>query len=318
MSQPPDEHAESNPEGDLLPSLGPRSVDPADLLPPQKPMPQEGELEGAKTPHLRMRPRTPGTKTNPLREKGNTRNTIDELDGEEQAGESGTTQGAAPAPAIEPPRPSTPDAAETAPLPEPVQTARLPDFVMPEIKPPPPPASVRRERLYMLMLAAGLVVVLAAAWFFLRGALPGSGSSDTSTFPLRGEHIAISSASGGWMQVSAARDRVRLGVRYAPVFTLVAEGGDGAMRVVFFDERGRQRGDTQTFTVSGGTFPNGERKISVMGTDGLTSDIDYNDLRARAIHRWAVEIREGPSADSSGSDFKPLRRLPLRWQLVAE
>ncbi len=177
------------------------------------------------------------------------------------------------------------------------------------------------ERKSLLALAAGVLVVALIAFYFLRGALPMGVDRPpiAERFPASGDMFLVKSEGLGWARVDSATERVRLGVEYVPQLNLKVEGSaTGALRVVFLNELGRQRGDTVTVSIRNGTVAGAEDgMLPILGTDGLANTLEYNDLRARPELSWRVEIREGADAQGDGRAFRTILRAPIPRDLIA-
>lgn len=177
------------------------------------------------------------------------------------------------------------------------------------------------ERKSLLALAVGVFVVALIAFYFLRGALPMGVDRPpiAERFPASGDMFMVKSEGLGWARVDSTTERVRLGVEYVPQLNLKVEGSaTGALRVVFLNELGRQRGDTVTVSIRNGSVAGAEDGVlTILGTDGLANTLEYNDLRARPELLWRVEVREGADAQGDGRAFRTILRAPIPRDLIA-
>lgn len=221
-------------------------------------------------------------------------------------------------PAFEPmPAPATASDASVPPTPKaPPETQPLeskPNGAPPKVS-TTPLSPVERSGIIALALSfIGLAIWGISA---LSADLSTSSASDLKLhLPAAGQHATVSAIDTFWRTPIADgenRDPVRLGVRFIPVIEVtLAEGSSGVIRVLFRNRDGLVMGDSITRAFKNGTFTSsGTATAEFPATDGFEQDAQINAYQVGS-NPWTFQVLEGPSADASGSDFKPLLEGPI-------
>lgn len=156
------------------------------------------------------------------------------------------------------------------------------------------------ESIGLLALIALLVIGGIAAFLLTINRLPnGSGAGTVTNFPLQGKHFAILGAETHW-RAPLADDTVRRGTQLVPVVKFKISGGPGAIRIVFRDSSGETVGDTVIRTIKS----DGDLEISA--TAGFDDVGMYAAYRTGLSKPWTIDVSEGASEKSTGTDFTKL------------
>ena len=165
------------------------------------------------------------------------------------------------------------------------------------------------ERIGLAALLAVILVGAGVVYFKTIHHLPfKSERVQENDFPVKGEHLMISSAASYWRAPIADgvhAETFRRGTQLVPVVELTMKGGPAAVRVIFRNSNGEVIGDAVTRTIQAGNL------LTVAGTAG------FEDLGMHAAYRteqskpWTVQIYEAPSENSPGPAFKKLFEMNI-------
>jgi hypothetical protein len=158
------------------------------------------------------------------------------------------------------------------------------------------------------VLLLGLVLVLGVTGVVLvkmaKDRLPIYDSQSVKPrFPVKGAHVTVQNITTFWREPIADRDHAQT-AKLIPVVNLELEGGGGAIRVFFLNENGEIVGDPITRKVEAGS-------IEISSTGGFADPADHSAYRTGQKEPWLIEVKEAPSVDSPGGDFKPLFRAAI-------
>lgn len=158
------------------------------------------------------------------------------------------------------------------------------------------------------VLLLGLVLILGVTGVVLvkmaKDRLPTHDpASIRPRFPVKGEHATVKDMTTFWREPIAGRDNVRT-AKLIPVVKLDLEGSGGAIRIFFLNEKAEIVGDPITRKVEGGT-------LEISSTAGFADPAEHSAYRTGEMEPWLLEVREAPSVDSPGDDFKPLFRTAI-------
>jgi hypothetical protein len=225
---------------------------------------------------------------------------------------SGISVGAMPVPpapeaeetvAVEPSAAETPVADET----DEFSPVTRPDAVPVSLRPHLKLSKIERIGLFSLLgfLTIGGIAIIA---FSLNRLPTSSGLTRTQDFPVEGKLITIETADTYWREPISEgpnAETFRRGTRLLPVLTLTASDGSAAVRVFFRNGDRELIGDAVTRTIQSGTT------IEVAATAG------FEDIGMHAAYRtgqtvpWTIEIFEGKSENSPGSEFIKLFEMGI-------
>jgi hypothetical protein len=156
-------------------------------------------------------------------------------------------------------------------------------------------------------LLLGLVLILGVTGVVLvkmaKDRLPTHNpDSIRPSFPVKGAHVTVKGITTFWREPIADRDNART-AKLIPAVKLELEGS-GAIRVFFLNESGEIVGDPITRKAEGGT-------IEISSTGGFADPAEHSAYRTGEKEPWLLEVKEAPSVDSPGGDFKTLFRTAI-------
>jgi hypothetical protein len=156
------------------------------------------------------------------------------------------------------------------------------------------------ERVGLVALVALLFIGGIAAFLLTINRLPGeSASGKAINFPVQGKHLSILDAETHW-RAPLAGETVRRGTQLVPVAKFKTSGGPGAIRIIFRDSAGETVGDTVIRSIkSGGDF-------EISATAGFDDVGMYAAYRTGLSKAWTIDVSEGASENTIGTDFTPL------------
>lgn len=164
------------------------------------------------------------------------------------------------------------------------------------------------EKFGIALLVLALIAVVAGVLIYSRSLPTETAQSRIPKFPIKGESIAVLSATTYWRDVittGADTDVVRRGTRLLPVMELNCKGGPAMLRLIFRDEFGDSMGDTVNRVVIDGG------RVIIPATAG------FNDIGMHAAYRtgetkaWKIEVYEGDAGNESTNEFKKLFEMDI-------
>jgi len=167
----------------------------------------------------------------------------------------------------------------------------------------------KREKIFVGAAVAVVFLFVVGAFIMIKSLEPGfkpNALVESAPLPLTGEFAAVRDIEVRWVENPEHGN-----VSHAPMATIefANDSPEGALRIFFLNQLGRQIGDTQNVRAAPG------ETITVVGTGGLDRELDYLDLRATGRDYWSVRIVEGPSTTAPIADFRPLVHLRIPWTL---
>lgn len=136
--------------------------------------------------------------------------------------------------------------------------------------------------------------------------------------PVEGSIVRVKDANTYWrvpIKEGANRDLTKLDVILIPCIDLtIAQGiaSDGALRVMFLNEKGEIIGDTITRAFHDDKFIDGQSATySFCSTAGFTDFGEQEAYRARIGKPWTIKVYEGPSISAPSDSFKLLFTTPI-------
>lgn len=157
--------------------------------------------------------------------------------------------------------------------------------------------------LIVLMLGSGVVYFKT-----IHHLQPKSERLQENHFPVKGEHLTITSAGNYWRAPIADGvniETVRRGTQLVPVIDLTLEGGPAAIRILFRNSDGDVVGDAVTRQIPSGT------SLEVAATAGFEDEGMHAAYRTGQGKLWTVQIYEAPSESSPGPAFKKLFEMNI-------
>ncbi|MFM2221654.1 MAG: hypothetical protein RLZZ553_1402 [Verrucomicrobiota bacterium] len=136
--------------------------------------------------------------------------------------------------------------------------------------------------------------------------------------PASGNWANVSSISTFWrapVTEGANADTVRQDVIKIPVIRIKLGQGrssSGAIRVIFYNDKGIIAGDTVTQRIESHVFTeNGTSEINFSATTGFTNFGDQEAYRAHLVKPWTVRVFEGPGENAPSSEYRYLFTTPV-------
>mgnify|MGYP000740101185 CR=1 FL=1 len=168
------------------------------------------------------------------------------------------------------------------------------------------------------LVASGVVALGLAVWLVIGmfSGVPTTRIGDNQPeLPAAGSFTTVATLETFWrepIREGENRDIARREVAMIPVVSLTLDDSrSGALRVIFYDSQGDSVGDAVSQPFTGGQFDGtGSPTIEIAATDGFTDPGDFDAYRVGG-ERWTVEIREGPSTNAPGREFKELLSAPI-------
>lgn len=136
--------------------------------------------------------------------------------------------------------------------------------------------------------------------------------------PSSGKWVTITSAETYWrapIKEGANADPVRQDVTMIPVIQIKlgqCVTPRGAVRVIFYNDKGVIAGDTVTQRFENHQFapdPSSERAFSA--TTGFTNFGDQEAYRAHLVKPWTIRVYEGPDENAPSSEYRLLFTAPI-------
>ena len=120
-----------------------------------------------------------------------------------------------------------------------------------------------------------------------------------------------------WFTINIA-SRVRRNVKWTPELEIAISGdGSGALRFIFLDQNGRQRGDTMDIAFANGKFqPSMQSSTMIYCTHGFTNELELKDLRARGNAWWTVRVLKGQDLKAPSSEFESVIEMKIPFKIV--
>lgn len=165
------------------------------------------------------------------------------------------------------------------------------------------------ERIGLLVLLVMLVGGGATVFLSSLNRLPTeSAKAESQDFPIKGEHVTITSASSYWrapIREGADADTFRRGTELLPVLELAVSGGPVAIRVLFRGDDQTVVGDAVTRTV------HGTGRLKIPATAGFDDPGMHAAYRTGESKPWTIEVYEARTEDALGKDFKKLFEMNI-------
>ena len=175
-----------------------------------------------------------------------------------------------------------------------------------------------------LAIAILLILVLGGLAVYLPQMIPEGTVTETvvdeAETPIKRDRVTIESLEARWIDTIDIMSKVRRGVEWTPKVDLQISGeGEGALRVIFFDQDGKERGDTIDFAFRNGVFvPSNESTGRFYCTQGLGHERELKDIQARGDVFWTARILLGPKVKAPLSEFEQIVEIRVPYDLMAD
>ena len=137
-------------------------------------------------------------------------------------------------------------------------------------------------------------------------------------YPSVGNLATVASADTFWrvpVTEGANADPVRQDVTLIPVIRIklgTCASPSGAIRVIFYNDKGIIAGDTVTHRFENHQFsPGGSSERAFAATTGFTNFGDQEAYRAHLVKPWTIRVYEGPDENAPSSQFRLLFTAPI-------
>lgn len=177
------------------------------------------------------------------------------------------------------------------------------------------------SRTEVIASVAFLLIIIIGAFFTLRS-YRANLKVETNLYakpdyPVKGQIAEVASVVTYWrapIKEGPNRDPIKLDVKLLPVIeiTLGSEATQGALRVMFHNEKGDIVGDTVTQNFSQGKFSlSAEKTRAFSSTAGFIDFGEQEAYRAGQGKPWTIKVYEGPSDNASSDQFRLLFTTPI-------
>lgn len=136
--------------------------------------------------------------------------------------------------------------------------------------------------------------------------------------PAAGNWATVASAETYWREPVTGgenADPVRKDVTMIPVIKIKlgqCASARGAIRVIFYNDKGVIAGDTVTHRFEDHRFsPSGANERSFAATTGFTNFGDQEAYRAHLVKPWTIRVYEGPDENAPSSEYRLLFSVPI-------
>ena len=167
---------------------------------------------------------------------------------------------------------------------------------------------------------AFLLIIIVGAFFIIssyRANLTEKKTYAKPDYPVKGQIAEVVRAVTYWrppIKDGPNRDPIKLDVKLLPVIeiTLGSEATQGALRVMFHNEKGDIVGDTVTQNFTEGKFTLSAEETRVFSsTAGFVDFGEQEAYRAGLGKPWTIKVYEGPSDNTSSDQFRLLFTTPI-------
>ncbi|MCF7674426.1 MAG: hypothetical protein K9M97_03725 [Akkermansiaceae bacterium] len=163
------------------------------------------------------------------------------------------------------------------------------------------------EKAGLALLALILIVGGTLAYRSTFSRMAGGKAHGSTGFPVRGQHVTITKVVSYWRPPVTDGENaevVRRGVVLIPVVEITASG-QGAIRVLFSNDKGVDVGDPMIRQVKDGST------LVVAATAGFEDAAEHEAYRAGLTPSWRIKIAEAPTTNAAGGAFKELAEAPV-------
>lgn len=212
--------------------------------------------------------------------------------------------------ALEDPTPIAAEAAESE-ISEPTPvTAEAPSFQI-----------TKFSRTEVIASLAFLLILIVGSFFVIRSYRANLTLEENPyakpDYPVQGQNAEVTNVVTYWrapIKEGPNPDPIKLDVKLLPVIeiTLGSGASQGALRVMFHNEKGEIVGDTVTQNFAQGKFT-----LSDSATRAFSSTAGFIDFGEQEAYRtgqgkpWTIKVFEGPSDNASSEQFRPLFTTPI-------
>ena len=202
-------------------------------------------------------------------------------------------------------------------LPEsaPKRKAAKKDDDLSEDNPEKRPSFSGLEKISLAVFGVIIIAIVSFVMMLFFRELPTDDPSFTADFPVQGTSLVIDDIETYWRKPDASKDRgIKTDAVHIPagMITLGKDSKSAALRIFFENDEGDLVGDPITLTISNGKFSrSGKNSAEVYCTHGFSEIGDLPAYLTNQIEPWSLIVREGPSADARGNQFKEILRLPI-------
>ena len=136
--------------------------------------------------------------------------------------------------------------------------------------------------------------------------------------PTKGNWATVASADTFWrvpVTEGENADPVRQDVSLIPVIRIKlgqCASARGAIRVIFYNDKGIIAGDTVTHRFDNHQFgPSGSSERAFAATTGFTNFGDQEAYRAHLVKPWTIRVYEGPDENAPSAEYRLLFTAPI-------
>jgi hypothetical protein len=177
-----------------------------------------------------------------------------------------------------------------------------------------PQTGKRLTRVEMIACAVFVGLLIAAAAFgihlFRSNVIAEDNPFATPDFPVKGAIAQVKDAATYWrapILEGSNADTIKRDIILLPVIDITLDenqSGNGALRVIFYNEKGAIAGDIITREFRKHRFEqNGSSTLSIASTAGFTDFGEVGAYRASLNDPWIIKVYEGPNVNAPSSSF---------------
>jgi hypothetical protein len=172
------------------------------------------------------------------------------------------------------------------------------------------------EKISLGVFFALILGIVVGVFYLFFHELPTTDPTVTAKFPVTGKNVVVKEIDTYWRKPDPSKDRrgVKTSAKAIPagILTLGESKGTSALRIFFEDDEANLAGDPVTLAISNGLFTKAKKaSLEVHGTEGFSDLGDLPTYLTGQIELWYMVVKEGPSPDARGNQFKEILRLPI-------
>lgn len=175
------------------------------------------------------------------------------------------------------------------------------------------------EKISLGVFCALILGIVVGVFYLFFHELPTTDPTITAKFPVTGKNVVVKEIDTYWRKPDPSKDRrgVKPSAKAIPagILTLGESQGTSALRIFFEDDEANLVGDPVTLAISNGLFTKAKKaSLEIHGTEGFSELGDLPTYLTGQIELWYMVVKEGPSPDARGNQFKEILRLPIEPQ----
>ncbi len=177
------------------------------------------------------------------------------------------------------------------------------------------------SRIEIIASVAFLLILISGSFFVLRSYRANLTIEKNlyikPYYPVKGQLAEVDRVVTYWrapIKDGPNRDPIKLDVKLLPVIeiTLGNEATQGALRVMFHNDKGDIVGDTVTQNFSQGKFTlSASEALALSSTAGFVDFGEQEAYRTGQGKPWTIKVYEGPSVNASSDQFRLLFTTPI-------